>query len=54
MWNADEIETETASAANVDAVDGLQQAAVDSIRRVKALHPQAVHLSHCGAHRPET
>lgn len=54
VWNADEIETETASAANVDDVDELQQAAVDSIRRVKALHPQAIHLSHCGAHRPET
>lgn len=52
-WNADEIEAEIASAANVDAVAELQRAAVDSIRRIKALHPLAIFLSHCSAHRSD-
>lgn len=53
VWNADEIDAEVASAANVDAVGELQQAAVDSIRRIKALQPQVTYLSHCSAHRPD-
>lgn len=52
VWNADEIDAEIASAANVDAIAELQRAAVDSIRRIKALHPQTIYLSHCSAHRP--
>jgi N-acyl homoserine lactone hydrolase len=53
VWNASEIEAEVASGANVDDVAELQQAAIDSIRRIKALHPQAIYLSHCSAHRPD-
>jgi N-acyl homoserine lactone hydrolase len=53
VWNADEIEAEVASAANVDPIAGFQRAAVDSIRRIKALHPRAIYLSHCREHRPE-
>ena len=53
VWNADEIDAEIASAANVDAVAELQRAAVDSIRRIKALKPQVIYLSHCSAHRPD-
>jgi len=53
VWNADEIEAEVASTANVDAVAELQRAAVDSIRRINALHPQVIYLSHCSAHRPD-
>lgn len=52
VWNADEIDAEVASAANVDADAELQHAAVESIRRIKALQPQAIYLSHCSAHRP--
>jgi N-acyl homoserine lactone hydrolase len=52
VWNADEIESEIASAANVDAIAELQRAAVDSIRRIKALQPQTIYLSHCSAHHP--
>lgn len=53
-WNAHEIDAEVASAANVDAIAELQRAAVDSIRRIKALHPRTIYLSHCSAHRPNT
>ncbi|MEO7571682.1 MAG: MBL fold metallo-hydrolase [Acidimicrobiales bacterium] len=53
VWNADEVDAEIASAANVDAVVELQRAAVDSIRRIKALKPRVIYLSHCSAHRPD-
>ena len=33
----------------VDADPGLREAAVSSIRRIKALRPDAVHFSHCAA-----
>ncbi len=52
VWHVDEFEAEVASAANVDPVPELQRAAVDSIRRIKALNPQVIHFSHCAAHRP--
>ena len=52
VWRGEEFTDEVASPANVDAVPELQQAAVDSIRRLKALAPEIVHLSHCPAHRP--
>lgn len=54
VWAADEIGAELASAANVDPVAELQDAAVNSIRRIKALHPQVIYLSHCNAHRPHS
>jgi hypothetical protein len=37
-------------AANVDPDDDLRKAAVESIRRLKALRPRAIHLSHCPLH----
>ena len=52
VWHADELVNEVASRANVDPVPELQAAAVESIRRVKALRPEVVHLSHCAAHVP--
>ena len=52
VWHADELSTGLASAANVDPTSELQAAAVDSIRRVKALHPEIIHLSHCAAVQP--
>lgn len=52
-WHRDELDAEVASTANVDPVPELQRAAVASIRRLKALRPEVVHLSHCAAYRPE-
>ncbi len=53
VWQADEFEREVASDANVDPVDDLRRAAVESIRKLKALRPRAVHFSHCSSyHRP--
>ncbi|MEM9563312.1 MAG: MBL fold metallo-hydrolase [Actinomycetota bacterium] len=49
VWHADELADEVASPANVDPDPALQDAAVDSIRRIKALEPDVVHLSHCAA-----
>jgi N-acyl homoserine lactone hydrolase len=51
VWHSDELAAEVASPANVDPVAELQAAAVESIRRVKALRPEVVHLSHCAAYR---
>jgi N-acyl homoserine lactone hydrolase len=51
VWHSDEFADEVASPANVDPVLELQLAAVDSIRRLKALAPEVVHFSHCPAHR---
>ncbi len=50
VWHRDEFEDEVASRANVDAIPELQEAAVDSIRRLKSLAPEVVHLSHCRAY----
>lgn len=52
VWHADELSNEIASAANVDPDPQLQSAAVDSIRRIKALRPEVIHLSHCTAFSP--
>lgn len=52
VWHHDELEAEVASPANVDPVPELRVAAVESIRRLKALDPEVVHLSHCPAHHP--
>ncbi|MET0903537.1 MAG: N-acyl homoserine lactonase family protein [Acidimicrobiales bacterium] len=52
VWLAEEIASEVASRANVDPVPELQAAAVESIRRLKALEPELVHLSHCAAYVP--
>jgi N-acyl homoserine lactone hydrolase len=50
VWHGDELEREVASRANVDPVPELRAAAVESIRRLKALQPEIVHLSHCPAY----
>jgi N-acyl homoserine lactone hydrolase len=52
VWHAEELASEVASRANVDPIPDLQAAAVDSIRRLKALEPEIVHLSHCPAYLP--
>lgn len=52
VWQRDELVSEVASRANVDAIPELQSAAVDSIRRLKALEAEIVHLSHCAAYVP--
>lgn len=52
VWHADELTDEVASRANVDPDPDLQAAAVESIRRLKALEPEIVHLSHCSAYVP--
>ena len=52
VWHAEELVSEVASPANVDPIPELQAAAVESIRRLKALRPEVVHLSHCPAHVP--
>ncbi|MEM7323678.1 MAG: MBL fold metallo-hydrolase [Actinomycetota bacterium] len=49
VWHPDELAAEVAGAENVDPDPTLQEAAVDSIRRIKALDPDIVHLSHCPA-----
>ena len=51
VWQTDEFDSEVASEANVDPVDDMRQAAVESIRRLKALRPQAVHFSHCSSYQ---
>lgn len=51
VWHREELEAEVASPANVDPVPELREAAVESIRRLKALDPEVIHLSHCPAHR---
>lgn len=53
VWRAEEFESEVATRANVDPVPELQSAAVESIRRLKALEPEVVHLSHCPAYRSQ-
>lgn len=52
VWHRDEIDAEVASRRNVDPTPDLQAAAVESIRRLKSLQPDVVHLSHCAAYRP--
>ncbi len=49
VWAADELAAEVASVENVDLDPELQEAAVDSIRRIKALNPDVILLSHCAA-----
>lgn len=51
-WLPEELRSEVASRANVDPIPALQSAAVESIRRLKALEPEIVHLSHCAAYVP--
>lgn len=52
VWHAHELDAEIASPANVDPDPELQAAAIDSIRRLKALTPEVIHLSHCPEYRP--
>jgi hypothetical protein len=54
VWQHTELTAEIASRANVDPDPDLEQAAVDSMRRLKALEPEIIHLSHCDAYRPST
>jgi N-acyl homoserine lactone hydrolase len=50
VWHSSEIDSEVASAANVDPDAELERAAVDSIRPIKSLRPNAIYLSHCDPH----
>lgn len=52
VWHQSELTAEMASRANVDPDPDLERAAVDSMRRLKALEPESIHLSHCDAYRP--
>ncbi len=52
VWRSEEFVSEVPSGANVDPVPELQSAAVESIRRLKALEPDIVHFSHCPAYEP--
>lgn len=54
VWHRDEFDAEIASEANVDPIPELRTAAVESIRRLKSLRPEVVHLSHCTAYTPAT
>jgi N-acyl homoserine lactone hydrolase len=54
VWHHSEFTDEAASRANVDPDPDLERAAVDSLRRLKALEPEIIHLSHCDAYRPGT
>lgn len=51
VWHTAEFEDGIASAANVDPVEELRTAAVESIRRLKALNARVVHFSHCDPHQ---
>lgn len=53
VWHADELAGEVASVENVDPDPVLQEAAIESIRRIKALNPEIIHLSHCAAYEPD-
>lgn len=46
VWHSSEFLDEVATPSNVDAQQ-LRSAAVDSIRRIKALHPETIYFSHC-------
>ncbi len=48
VWHADEFVDERATAGNVEAKER-RGAAVESIRKLKALRPRAVHFAHCAA-----
>ena len=52
VWHHSELTAEAASRANVDPDPDLERAAVESMRRLKALEPEMIHLSHCDAYRP--
>lgn len=52
VWRSREYLEAVATSTNV-ADDELRDAALDSIRRVKALRPQTVFFSHCDEHRSE-
>lgn len=52
VWASSEFVAEQATAANVDD-PARREAAIDSIRRLKALRPRAVHFSHCTEYRPD-
>ncbi len=52
VWGSREFVDEQATPSNVDAEER-RAAAVDSIRRLKALRPEVVHFSHCAAYRPD-
>ena len=46
VWGLDEFVDEVATDSNV-TVDGLHDAALDTIRRLKALRPERIHFAHC-------
>ncbi len=51
VWRGEEFAAVVASSANVEPIPELQTAAVESIRRLKALKPEVVYLSHCPAYQ---
>ena len=50
VWELREFVEEHATSSNVFS-DEFVDAAIDSIRRIKALKPDVVHFAHCAAHR---
>ena len=51
VWELEEFVDEQVTVSNVFS-DEFHDLAIDSIRRIKALKPQAVYFAHCAAHRP--
>lgn len=51
VWGLREFVDEQATMSNVFA-DEFRDAAIDSMRRIKALEPEAVYFAHCGSYRP--
>jgi N-acyl homoserine lactone hydrolase len=51
VWELQEFVDEHVTVSNVFS-DEFNDLAIDSIRRIKALKPQAVYFAHCAAHRP--
>lgn len=53
VWALDEFVDEVATDSNV-TVDGLHDAALETIRRLKALRPERVHFAHCDHYESPT
>jgi hypothetical protein len=52
VWERGELVEERATVSNVFS-DAYHDVAIDSIRRIKALEPDAVFFAHCAAHRSD-
>ena len=53
VWDRREFVDEQVTASNVFS-DDYRAAALDSIRRIKALRPHTIHFAHCAAHHPRS